>query len=91
MASFRGDAPPDPAGGAAGAFEDARQRAQWIAEAADQTELSVVRIDDGGAPHFGFGQSGQMMLAKDSAPSFDLDPQDVEVAANLSVTFRAGS
>jgi len=73
-----------------GAFDDAQQRAQWIAEAADKSGLSVVRIEDGGAPHVGFAQT-RMMMAKDAGPAFDLDPQDVEVAASLSVTFRAGA
>ena len=73
-----------------GAFDDAEQRAKWIAEAADQSGLRVERIEDGGAPHFGYGQGKMMSMAMDSASGFDLDPEDVNVSASLNVTFTTG-
>lgn len=72
-----------------GAFEDARQRAQWIAEAAGYSEVTVASVEDNGAPSFGPPLKAARMAMADSAPSLDLDPEDVQVAATLRVRFAA--
>lgn len=73
----------------AGAFEDAFRRAQWIAEAAGRSVLEVSSIEDNGAPTYGFARGKMAMAMADGAPSFDLDPEDVEVTATLGVKFAA--
>lgn len=72
-----------------GAFEDALQRARWIADAAGASDLKVASIEDRGGPTFAPPMKAMRMAMADSAPSFDLDPDDVQVAATLNVKFTA--
>lgn len=73
-----------------GAFEDARQRAQWIADAAGGTGLEVASIEDSGAPG-ARPQARMMKAAMADSVSFDLDPEDVGVSATLTVTFSTAT
>lgn len=70
-----------------GAFEDARQRAEWIAGAAGQTGLQVASIEDQGARGGGMPRGRMLKMAAADSVSFDLDPDDVEVSATLNVQF----
>lgn len=70
----------------AGAFGDALERAEWIAGAAGRANPVVESIEDNGTPSFAMARGKSAFMA-DSAPSFDLDPEDVEVSATLSVKF----
>lgn len=70
----------------ADAFGRARRRAEWIAAAAGAGSLEVVSITDGGAPGT-FARSAMRMA--EAAPSFDLDPGEVDLSATLTVDFDA--
>ena len=72
--------------GLAGAFANALERAEWIAGAAGRANPVVESIEDNGTPSFAMARGKSAFMA-DSAPSFDLDPEDVEVSATLSVKF----
>lgn len=63
------------------AFRNARQRAGWIAEAAGSGGVTVVAVRDDGAPVFA------RAMALRSGPALALDPEDVEIAAHLTVDF----
>lgn len=75
----------------AGAYANAVERAEWIAKAAGKRVLEVTSIEDGGA--VSYAQPRMRMAAAmaydESAPAFDLDPEDVEVSASLNVRFEA--
>lgn len=72
----------------AGAYADARRRAGWIAAAAGRSTPEVVAIDDGASQSHPHPRARFAMVAFDSGvPSFNLDPEDVEVATTLSVKF----
>lgn len=63
------------------AFRNARQRAGWIAEAAGDTRVVVAGVRDDGAPVFA------RAMAMRSGPVLTLDPEDIEIAAHLTVDF----
>lgn len=73
----------------AGAYQRARQRAEWIANAAGLTGISVVSVQDGGGPTFRTMAGRAMLADRGGAPSIELDPEDVDVSANLTVEFDA--
>lgn len=67
------------------AFQDAQQRARWIAAAAGKQGFHVSQVTDGGGPPGIFYKHA--MMASDGAPSLDLDPVDVEISVSLVVEF----
>ncbi|MDO5677222.1 MAG: SIMPL domain-containing protein [Propionibacteriaceae bacterium] len=70
------------------AFQDARQRARWIASAAGRQGFEVVSVTDGGGePGYHFKAA---YMRDGGAPSLDLDPVDVEISASLTVVFEDG-
>lgn len=71
------------------AFQDARQRARWIAAAAGHDRVTVVSVADGGvAPAV---HPRQAFMRSEAAASLELDPQDIEIAVSLVVEFDASS
>lgn len=70
------------------AFRDARQRATWIASAAGYRRVEAATIRDDGAPMFARFAAAPMARGAAATPSFDLDPEDVEVTSNLTVDFE---
>lgn len=73
-----------------GAYANAVERAEWIAKAAGRRVLEVASIEDGGASAYPQARMDMAAMAYDqSGPTFNLDPEDVEVTASLSVKFNA--
>lgn len=73
----------------ADAFGNARRRAEWIAHAAGRSTLEVVAVQDGGGVMPMARQAARSLGLTESAPSIDLDPDDVELSATLTVEFDA--
>ncbi|MFT3888336.1 MAG: SIMPL domain-containing protein [Arachnia sp.] len=70
------------------AFAHAVQRAEWIAAAAGRGAVEAVSVRDDAPPMFA-RQASMMAMADTSSPSFDLDPEDVDVSVFLTVEFDA--
>ncbi len=73
----------------ADAFAQARQRAEWIARAAGLGTVEAVSVQDGGGIQPGGRQMARSFSAAESGPSIDLDPDDVDLTASLTVEFDA--
>ncbi|MHA6523453.1 SIMPL domain-containing protein [Tessaracoccus sp. G1721] len=75
----------------ADAFDDAHRRAEWISTAARRGGVEAVAIQDqgGGIAPVAFARKASREMMMDSAPSIDLDPQDVEISVSLTVEFTA--
>lgn len=74
----------------ADAFDDAHRRAEWISTAARRGGVEAVAVQDqgGGIVPMAFARKASREMM-DSAPSIDLDPQDVEISVSLTVEFTA--
>lgn len=70
------------------AFQDARQRARWIAAAADRENPVVVAVTDGNSTPIHLRQAS---MRAGGAPTLELDPVDVEISVSLIVEFEAAS
>ena len=69
---------------------DATTRATWIAEAAGFTTVTVASVQDNGRQVYrGAGKAAMFMDMGGSVPSIRLDPEDVDVSADLTIRFRA--
>ena len=69
---------------------DATTRATWIAEAAGFTTVTVASVQDNGRQAYrGAGKAAMFMDMGGSVPSIRLDPEDVDVSADLTIRFRA--
>lgn len=75
----------------ADAFDDAHRRAEWISTAARRGGVEAVAIQDqgGGIAPMAFARKASREMMMDSAPSINLDPQDVEISVSLTVEFTA--
>ncbi len=75
----------------ADAFDDAHRRAEWISTAAGRGGVEAVAIQDqgGGIAPMAFARKASREMMMDSAPSINLDPQDVEISVSLTVEFTA--
>lgn len=72
------------------AYADATTRATWIAEAAGFTTVTVASVQDNGRQAYrGAGKAAMFMDMGGSVPSIRLDPEDVDVSADLTIRFRA--
>ncbi len=72
------------------AHADATTRATWIAEAAGFTTVTVASVQDNGRQAYrGAGKAAMFMDMGGSVPSIRLDPEDVDVSADLTIRFRA--
>lgn len=74
----------------ADAFDDALRRAEWISAAARRGAVDAVAVQDQGGGIMALASTRKASRAMmESAPSIDLDPQDVEISVSLTVEFTA--
>ncbi|MCG6567627.1 SIMPL domain-containing protein [Tessaracoccus sp. ZS01] len=71
------------------AFQDARQRARWIAAAAGRQAPEPVAVTDGGEPPSLHYRQALLRADGTAALDLDLDPVDVEISVALTVEFEA--
>lgn len=70
------------------AYADATSRATWIAEAAGFSTVTVASVQDNGRHMFRGAGKAMFMDAGGSVPSMRLDPEDVDVSADLTIRFK---